>query len=143
MHSFSLHAMFQKQFTVCLFAVRDMCERQGNDADVSLRSPCRVPEVLREDHPDGRVAASVAPSLRHLPCQDSTTKTERHNCRRRPSPDVGVALFCGRQVLGRPQLSFQLHDGYQQVGCTGFRLQLLRWKDLGCPQFGLSVLHGQ
>ena len=121
-----------------LFAVCDMCQREGNDADVPLWSPRRVPEVLREDDPDGRIAASVAPALRHLSCQDTTTKAERDGCRRRPSSDVGVALFCGQQVLGRPQLSFQLH----QVGCTWFRVQLLRWKDLGCPQFGVSVLHG-
>ena len=120
-----------------------MCERQGNDADVALWSPRRVPEVLREDDPDGRLAASVTPALRHLSCQDPTTEAEWDDCRRRPSSDVSVALFCGRQVLGCPQLSFQLHHGIHQVGCTWFRVQLLRWQDLGCPQFGISVLHGQ
>jgi hypothetical protein len=85
-----------------VFSVRDMCERQSHDADVSLWSPRRVPEVLREDDPDGSVTASVASALRHLSCQDSTTKAEWDDCRRRPSADVSVALFCGRQVLGRP-----------------------------------------
>jgi len=125
-----------------LFAVRDLCERQGNDADVPLWSPRRVPEVLREDDPDGRIAAFVAPTLRHLSCQDPTTKAERDDCGRRSSSDVGVALLCGRQVLGRPQLSFQLHRGIHQVGCAWFRVQLLRWKDLGRPQFGVPVFHG-
>ena len=126
-----------------LFAVCDMCERQGNDADFPLWSPRRVPQMLREDDSDGCVAASVAPALRHLSCQNPTTKAERDDCRRRPSPDVSVALLCGRQVLGRSQLCFQLHHGIHQVGCTWFRVQLLRWKDVGCTQFGVSVLYGQ
>lgn len=35
------------------FSVCDMCERQSYDADLALRSPCGVPQVLREDHTDG------------------------------------------------------------------------------------------
>lgn len=85
-----------------MISVRDMRQRQSDDADVTLWPPGRVPEVLREDDPDGSVAASAAPPLRHLPRQDTTAETERGDCRRRPSADVGVALLCGQQVLGRP-----------------------------------------
>jgi hypothetical protein len=95
-----LHSAFLQRF---VFSVRDLCERQSDDADVPVWSPRCVPEVLREDHPDGVVAASVASTLRHLSCQDSTTEAECH--------DVSVALLCERQVLGRTQLSFQLQHG--------------------------------
>jgi hypothetical protein len=76
-------------------SVRDMRERQSDDADVPLRPSCCVPEVLREDDPDGSVSTAVAPPLRHLPRQDSSAEAKRRDVRGRPSADVSVALLCG------------------------------------------------
>jgi hypothetical protein len=94
------HALYH--VTLFSVSVRDMCECQSDDADVPLRPSCGVPEVLREDDPDGSVSTVVAPALCHLPREDSPTEAEWRHGRGRPSADVSVALLCGQQVLGGP-----------------------------------------
>lgn len=94
-----------------MVSVRDMRERQSDDADFSLRSSRRLPEVLREDDPDGSVPASVAPPLRHLSREDPPAKAERRHGRGRPPTDVGVALLCGQQILGGSKLGFYVYHG--------------------------------
>lgn len=48
----------------------NMCEREGDDADVTMRAQGGVSAVLREDHSDGRQPTPAAAALRHLPRQD-------------------------------------------------------------------------
>ena len=95
-----LHRLLKQFFSVV--SVRDMCERQSDHADIPLWPPGRVPKMLREDDPDGSVAASAAPPLCHLPRQDPPTETEWGDGRRCPFTDVSFALLCGQQVVGRP-----------------------------------------
>jgi hypothetical protein len=85
-----------------MVSVRDMRQRQSDDADIAVWAPGRVPKMLREDDPDGSVSASLATPLRHLPREDPATEAERGDGTRRPFADVGVALLRGQQVLGRP-----------------------------------------
>lgn len=54
-----------------MFPVRNMREREGDDADVTVRPPRGLPPLLREDHPNGCEPASAAAALRHLPRQDT------------------------------------------------------------------------
>lgn len=53
-----------------------MRECQGHDADLPLRPPRGLPQVLREDHTDGREPAAAAPALRHLSGQDPAPEAE-------------------------------------------------------------------
>lgn len=49
-------------------SVCDMCECESDDADVPLRAPRRMQEMLREDYPDGCQPTTPASTLRYMPC---------------------------------------------------------------------------
>lgn len=55
--------------------MRGVRQCQGEHADVSVRPPRCVPQVLRQDHPGGRVPEGATPAMRHLPHQDRAPKT--------------------------------------------------------------------
>jgi len=93
---------------ICVFAVRDLRERARDDADVSVRTSRGVPQVLRQDDPDGGVAAAASAALRHLQVQDPAAEAGRH--RRRHPPHLRLAV---------------LHGGGGKVGGAGLRLPLL------------------
>lgn len=50
--------------------MRGVRERQGEHADLPVRPPGGVPQVLRQDHPGGRVTTGATAALRHLPHQN-------------------------------------------------------------------------
>lgn len=105
-----------------MLAVCDLRERQGDDADVPVRSLRRLPQVLREDDTDGGITATATSALRHLPCQDPETEADA------AAQDLAAArlrllLRHGRQDLGRA-----LGQPVQH-GCTQLRVPLLH--DLG------------
>lgn len=87
--------------------MRDMCERQSDDADFSVWSPSGVPEVLRQDHPNGRVPEASTPQVCDLPCQDLAAEAE---WRLQPLGCAQLGLSVLRRQL-RAQLGVALlHD---------------------------------
>jgi hypothetical protein len=101
-----------------------MCERKGDDADLTLRTPSGLPEVFRENDSDGSVPETPSASVRHLPCQDPEAEAER-SPQRIPFVLECARTFLFQQVLD-PALSLQLlHD---RTGAQ-FRVPLLN--DLG------------
>jgi hypothetical protein len=54
-----------------MFSVRDMFGGQGYDADLSMRTSRRVPEVLHQDDSGGSLTAMSPATLCHLPHADS------------------------------------------------------------------------
>ena len=66
---------FSSPFPVC-----NMCEREGDDADVAVRAQSGVPPVLREDHPDGSQPTPAAAAVRHLSSEDLATAASTEAC---------------------------------------------------------------
>lgn len=66
MHFFSLFDV-----PVC-----DLCECPGHHADVPLWSSSGVPQVLRQDYPDGGITKTTSTAMCHLPRQNSSTEAE-------------------------------------------------------------------
>lgn len=57
-----------------------MREREGDDANVAVRTPSSVSAMFREDHPDGCEPKAFTTSLCYLPSQDPTTETGASTC---------------------------------------------------------------
>lgn len=76
-----LPSIAQSQFIVvtitscgCVVAVCDLHQRQGDDADISLRPSSRLPEVLRQDYPNRCIATSASTQMRYMQSQDFKTQ---------------------------------------------------------------------
>jgi hypothetical protein len=91
-----------------MISVRHMCERESHNADIPVQPPGGVPQVLRQDDPDGRDAAHVAAALCHLQVKN-------------PSPQAG----CHWRHLTAHLCVAVLHGGGQQVGSACFSIPLL------------------
>lgn len=67
--------------------MRHLCQCQGDDADITLRPPGRLPQMLRQDDTDGRISAPAAIAVCHLPCQDPAAQAILQ-------PILGLTLLC-------------------------------------------------
>ncbi|CAD0202502.1 unnamed protein product [Chrysodeixis includens] len=85
----------------------NMCEREGDDADIAVRAPRSVPALLREDHPDGSEPAPAAAALRHLPRQDPAAAA---GAEARHQQEL-AGVVGQREVLGRAGLGVELLGG--------------------------------
>lgn len=99
-----------------------MCEREGDDADVTMWAQGSVSAVLREDYTDGRQPTPAAAALRHLPRQD-------------PSATAGTAA-CHQQELAGFEWQCEV------VGCARLRVQLLGGSSL-CARLRIAILRHQ
>jgi len=87
---------------VCCCTVRGLPVCQGDDEDSTVRSLRRVPQVLRQDDPDGHHRPLPAPALRRLSHQDPQTQTA--------AGAVGPRQ-ARRQASRRPQIGSRRRHG--------------------------------